>query len=97
MVWLAGLLTFEQSAAVFERIGRRHIPASSIWRAVQEHGERLHAHVAHQIEQTRPERVVLADKRTDHAQSKGVSLDGGMVNIRAEGCKEDKVGTVYDI
>lgn len=97
MVWLAGLLTFEQSAAVFERIAGRHIPASSIWRAVQEHGERLQAHMAHQIEQANPERLVLADRRTDHAQPKGVSLDGGMVNIRAEGWKEVKVGTVYDI
>lgn len=28
---------------------------------------------------------------------KGISLDGGMVNIRGEGWKEVKVGTVYDI
>jgi hypothetical protein len=97
MVWLAGLLTFEQSAAVFERLGRRHIPASSIWRAVQAYGERLGKHVAHCIEQTSPERVVLADKRSDHAHPKGVSLDGGMVNIRQEGWKEVKVGNVYDI
>jgi hypothetical protein len=67
------LLSFEQSAAVFERIGRRHIPVSSIWRAVQKHGERLREQVICQIEQTTPERVVLADKRLDHAQPKGVS------------------------
>jgi hypothetical protein len=47
----------------------------------------------HRIEQTAPERVVLAD----HPQPKGVSLDGGMVNIRQEGWKDVKVGTVYDI
>jgi len=97
MVWLAGLLTFEQSALVFERIGRRHIPASSIWRAVQAHGERLRAQIAHRIEQTAPERIVLADKRKDHPHPKGVSLDGGRVNVRGEGWKEMKVGTVYAI
>jgi hypothetical protein len=97
MVWLSGLLTFEQSAAVFERIGRRHIPASSMWRAVQDQGERLREQVVSQIEQTAPERVVLADQWTEYAQPKGVSLAGGMVNSRGEGWKEMKVGTVYDI
>lgn len=97
MVFLAGLLTFEQSAAVFERIAGRHIPASSIWRTVQQHGERLRTHVEQRAQQANPERLVLPAARADHAQPKGVSLDGGMVNIRAEGWKEFKVGTVYDI
>jgi hypothetical protein len=97
MVYLAGLLTFEQSAAVFERIAGRHIPSSSIWRAVQEHGERLYLHLEHTAQQTAPERLVLAEARADHTQPKGVSLDGGMVNIRDEGWKEFKVGSVYDI
>src|SRR5262245_4180772 len=34
---------------------------------------------------------------TDHPQVKGVSLDGGMVNIRGEGWKEVKVDAVYDV
>jgi len=97
MVYLAGLLTFQQSAAVFERIAGRHIPESSIWRAVQEHGERLRLHLEHRAQQTVPERLVLADARADHTVPKGVSLDGGMVNIRGEGWKEFKVGSVYDI
>lgn len=97
MVWLAGLLTFEQSAAVFERIAGRAIPVSSIWRTVERHGERLRAHVTHQQQQVNPERLVLPSARSDQPQPKGVSLDGGMVNIRSEGWKEVKVGTVYDI
>src|SRR5262249_4317966 len=97
MVWLSGLLTFEQSAAVFERIAGRHIPGSSIWRAVNEHGERLRQHLENRAQQTKPERLVLPDERTDQVQPQGVSLDGGMVNIRMEGWKEVKVGTVYDI
>lgn len=97
MVWLAGWLTFEQSAAVFERIAGRPIPASSIWRAVQAHGEDLRQQVEHRVKQTALARLVLADERSDHAVPKGVSLDGGMVNIRGEGWKEVKVGTVYDV
>jgi hypothetical protein len=97
MVFLAGLLTFEQRAAVFERLAGRHIPASSIWRTVQQHGERLRQHVEQRAQQVAPERLVLPAARADHTQPKGVSLDGGMVNIRNEGWKEFKAATVYDI
>jgi hypothetical protein len=40
---------------------------------------------------------VLSEVRYDHERRKGVSLDGGMVNIRAEGWRELKVGAVFDI
>ena len=43
------------------------------------------------------ERIQLADARHDHNQRKGVSMDGGMVNIRGEGWREMKVGTVFDV
>src|SRR5258708_25829547 len=75
----------------------RHIPTSSIWRSVKEHGERMRLHLSPLQEQANPERLVLPDARADHRQPKGVSLDGGMVNIRAEGWKEVKVGTVDDV
>lgn len=97
MVWLSGLLPYEQCAAVFEEIGERLIPASSIWRQTQRHGERLQAHVQQQREQVSAERVVLPDARHDHDQRKAVSLDGGMVNIRGDGWRELKVGAVFDV
>ena len=97
MVWLSGLLPYEQCAMVFEEIGERMIPASSMWRQTQRHGERLEAQVMRQQEQVSVERVVLPDKRYDHDQRKGVSMDGGMVNIRGEGWREVKVGAVFDM
>jgi hypothetical protein len=97
MVWLSGLLPYEQCCAVFEEIGERMIPASSIWRQTQRHGERLQAYVAHQREQISIERIVLPDQRYDHDRRKGVSIDGGMMNIRGEGWRELKVGAVFDI
>lgn len=97
MVWLSGLLPYEQCAAVFKEIGERFIPASSIWRQTQYHGERLQAHVKQQQEQVSVERVVLPDARHDHAQRKAMSMDGGMVNIRGEGWRELKVGAVFDV
>jgi hypothetical protein len=97
MVWLSGLLPYEQCQAVFERIGGMHIPSSSIWRQTQQHGEALQAHSVYQRSQVSVERVVLPDASQDHAQQKGISLDGGMVNLRDEGWKEFKVGTVFDV
>lgn len=97
MVWLSGLLPYGQCEQVFARIGERMLPASSIWRQTQRYGERLQACVEQQRQQVSVERVVLPEVHYDHDQRKGVSLDGGMVNIRGEGWRELKVGAVFDI
>jgi hypothetical protein len=97
MVWLSGMLPYEQCQQVFERIGGRIMPTSSLWRQSQRHGARLQTQVQHQREQVSVERVVLLDARYDHDQRKAVSLDGGMVNIRGEGWRELKVGAVFDL
>jgi hypothetical protein len=97
MVWLSGLLPYQQAAEVFERIGHRVIPRMSLWRQAQHHGERLRAYQAHQQAMVSVERVELPDSREDHSQQKGLSLDGGMVNIRGEGWKEFKTGVVFDV
>jgi hypothetical protein len=70
---------------------------SSLWRVTQSYGERLQSVAEEQASQVSPERVQLGAAITDHQQVKGVSLDGGMVNIRGEGWKEMKVGAVYDV
>jgi len=95
MVWLSALLTYEQCIEVLERMGHYAVSLSSLWRRVQDYGEGLLQAECEQQRQVNPERMVLAT--TDHNQSKGVSMDGGMVNIRCEGWKEVKVGVVYDV
>jgi hypothetical protein len=97
MVWLSGLLTYGDCQAVFERIGQRQIPASSIWRQTQAMGTRLQQQLEHEQGQVGVERTVVPHAALDHAQPKGISMDGGMVNIRGEGWKEFKVGTVFDV
>jgi hypothetical protein len=98
MVWLAGAASsYELASEIFERIGHRHIPKSSLWRQVTIHGERLKAYVEHRQELVGVERVKLPGTWEDHDQRQGVSLDGGMVHIRDEGWKEFKAGTVFDI
>lgn len=61
MVWLSSLLPYRECSWVFERIGERQIPASSIWRQMQSQGEKLQEDVKYQREQVRVERVVLPD------------------------------------
>ena len=43
------------------------------------------------------ESLKLPPPGLDHQQRKGISMDGGMVNIRGEGWKEMKVGTIFDV
>ena len=97
MVWLSGLLPYGQVAQVFERVGHRRIPQGNLWRETQTQGERLREEAERQRATVGPERIILADEREDHDRPKGVSMDGGMVNIRGEGWKEFKAGVVYDM
>src|SRR3972149_4608749 len=97
MVWLSALLPYERVEQVFERIGHCPILKMSVWRHVQEHGERLKAYQEQRQEQVSVERVVLPPAGQDHAQPKAISMDGGMVHIRGEGWKEVKVGAIGDI
>jgi hypothetical protein len=97
MVWLSAWLPYGQCEQVFARIGERLIPASSIWRQTQRHGRRLADYVTHQQAQVSLELVKLPDAVHDHHQRKGVTLDGGMVNVRQQGWRELKVGAVFDI
>lgn len=96
MVWLSGLLpSYEYAAQVFERIGKQLVSTTSLWEQVHQHGPRLKGCVEAQQARVSPERVVLPGHDLD--LRKGVSLDGGMVNIRGEGWKEMKVGTAFDV
>lgn len=97
MVWLSGLLPFEQGVEVMARIGERFISQSTTWRMMQYYGKQLQVVVEHEREQVSVERIQLPDAKYDHDQRKGVSMDGGMVNIRDEGWRELKVGTVFDV
>lgn len=97
MVWLAATRSYAEAAETFERIGRRAVPASSIWAETQRHGERLKRQVEHEQAQVGVERVVLPPAGRDHDRPLGVSLDGGKMHLRGEGWKEFKVGTVFDV
>jgi hypothetical protein len=97
MVWLASHMAFEAAGEAFERLARRVLPVSAIWDETQRHGERLKHHLEQQQAAVGVERVILPPAGTDHDRPLGVSLDGGKLNIRGEGWKELKAGTVFDV
>lgn len=97
MVWLSGLLPYEQCEAVFAEIAEQWLSASSIWRQTQNHGQRLLEYTEVQREQVSVERIQFPDEKYDHDQRKGLSMDGGMVNIRHQGWRELKVGAIFDV
>ena len=97
MVWLSALLPYETCQEVFEWIGEQVVPASSIWRQNQSHGQSLQDCVEQAREQVSVERITLPDIIHDHDEAKVVSMDGGMINIRGQGWRELKVGALSDI
>jgi hypothetical protein len=97
VVWVSGLVPYAQAAEVLERVGHLAVPACSVWKQAQLHGARLKAYVDRQQGRVGVERVMLPPPGANYPARQGISMDGGMVNIRDEGWKEMKVGTVYDI
>jgi hypothetical protein len=95
MVWLSALVSYEQCAQVFRRIGEHWIPPNTIWRYTQREGARLSEVVQDQVTAVAIETYVLPAEQT--LIPKGLSVDGGMVHIRGEGWRELKVGVVFDL
>lgn len=93
-VWLSGQVPFADVSQILARIGGLSVPSSTIWDVVQREGERLLEAVSAREQQVGIERTQWEQPLYDPALRKGVSMDGGMVNIRGEGWKELKVGVV---
>ena len=97
MVWLSGLLPYEQAAEVLEKMGHFSVPVTRIWRETRAYGEQLNAHVRQEQGSVSIERTQLPPAGLDHRRRKGISMDSGMINIRNEGWKEVRVGAVLDV
>src|SRR5260370_35056359 len=94
VVWLSGLVTYGKVNQVLQRVGNYCLPSTTVCEQVQQQGERLLTEQRRQQSQVSLERTQWEQARYDSQLRKGVSLDGGMVNIRDEGWKELKVGVV---
>jgi hypothetical protein len=93
MVWLSGLLPYAQAETVMQRIGKRSISDSSLWRAVERQGQRLDT----EVEPRRPEAFGGETRDGQWTWGQMLSMDGGMVHLRQEGWKELKVGLIGDV
>lgn len=99
-VWLGGLVSFEQAAAILEKVGQIEISTSSVWRRMDEWGRRFK--MVTEVRQVAlmglPLRgEMVRGERREPSKRMGVAMDGGMVHIREEGWKELKVGCVFDL
>jgi hypothetical protein len=90
-------VTYAKVSQVLQRVGNYCLPTTTVWEQVQQQGERLVSEQTRQQSQVSVERTQWEQARYDSHLRKGVSLDGGMVNIRHEGWKELKVGVVSSL
>ena len=98
-VWLAGLVPYRQAEAILAEIGQVTLPASSIWRRLQEAGGQFA--VLEEAERVRatalPEKWDPPSRAEKSDQRLGVAMDGFMVHLCDEGWKEMKLGAVFGL
>ena len=98
-VWLYGQVEDDLAEQVLQKIGGLNISDTSIWRQAQKWGEKIR--VAENVQAIvaigLPQKGQVIQGQVPHERSMGVAMDGGMMNVRKEGWKELKVGTVFDI
>lgn len=98
-VWLGSLLPFAHAEEVLTTIGQAPMSDSTLWRWVQIWGERGRQWEARQRAQANvlPAHSHIVPGEAVQAQVKGVAMDGATINIRKEGWKELKVGSVFEV
>ena len=99
-VWLSGAVSsFELVEEVLKRIGRIGISRSSVWERAQVVGAKFRAieRVARERANRFPEKWEPPSRAMVPDQRMGVAMDGATMNIREEGWKEFKIGSLFDI
>ena len=98
-VWLSGLVPFEKVAEILEQVGQMHCSRGTVWEKTKHWGEKFQ-----EIETEAQKRAGAIDMKngvvpgeTQENKRMGVSMDGGMINIREEGWKETKIGCVFEV
>jgi hypothetical protein len=98
-VWLYGQVEDDLAEQILQKIGGLPISDTSIWRRAQKWGEKIRVaeEAAAKSAAGLPQRGQVIHGQVPHERPMGVAMDGGMINIRQEGWKELKVGTVFEI
>jgi hypothetical protein len=99
VVWLSGLVDFEQVAEFLNEVGQIDISASSTWRLTQRWGERLVALETKEAEQANAtvEGPDCLPRRGQAPDRKGLSMDGFLIYLRGEEWKEVKLGCLFEV
>ncbi len=98
-VWLLGQVTGAAAETILREIGGIAISDSSLWRRQAKWGERIKAQELLQSAQASqpPARSEIQRGECRTSADMGAAMDGAMLNVRAEGWKELKVGSVFDL
>lgn len=98
-VWLSGLVPFARAAEILKEVGQINCSRGTVWEQTKQWGEQFQA-----VETKAQELASLIDMKNgvvpgemQENKRMGVSMDGGMINIRGEGWKETKIGCVFDV
>jgi hypothetical protein len=99
VMWLSGIMGFEQAEEALERIGQIHLSDSSAWRRAQTWGGQFRAleEAARLVANAVPREVGRPYWRDKATRRMGVAMDGSKIHIRGEGWKELKVGCVFEV
>ena len=97
-LWLLGQIEDDLAEQILVQIGGIAVSDTSIWRRMQEYGEKFRvleeAAAAQAMVVPVQGGVVRGESRV--ARRMGVAMDGTMINVRGEGWKELKVGCVFE-
>ena len=95
-VWLSGLTTYEQAGEILRKIGGVEISSKSVWRCVEKWGSKMEQiEVLQTVKAYDHERVEIDQNRS--LEPMGAAMDGTMMNIRDEGWKELKIGSIFEV
>ena len=97
--WLSGHVDFRTVEEILGRVGTMQMSTSSVWRCTERWGNRLMA--IEQKQRTKANAVPQHDEiipgETGNDRRMGVAIDGWNVNIRDEGWKEVKAGSIFNV
>ena len=99
VVWLSGLVPYDQAAEILQTVGQVEISSSSAWRLTQKWGQQLAELETKEQEQANatPDGNEIQPGEVRQDRRMGLSMDGTMIYIRGEEWKELKVGCLFEV
>lgn len=98
VVRLSAILAYESAARVLEELTLVKVSDTTVWRRVQQAGQRVRACEAERMSAAATAATATAATAGEPGQDQlGTTMDGVMVHVRGEGWKEVKIGCVFEV